>query len=520
MTTTTNSPPATPTPTDATAATGTGAPLMTRTQTVIGFIVCIATVLLAVLDTNIVSAATVPIARDLDPVHGVDKIPWLISSFALASAAALPLYGKLCDSLGAKKVFVGAVASFLLGSALCGAAQSMTGLIAARALQGLGGGGLMSVTMVVLAQLRTPGGGGGRASGVGGIVAGTGMAIGPWIGGTLSDHANWRWIFYINLPLGIAALIGAVLVLKLPVSPVRHRIDYLGAALAAAFTSSLLLATSWGGKDYAWASPQIIGLLTTCALSLVLFLRRQATAAEPVLPLSMFQVPQLRYGFAIQGLLGAAMMGALVYVMVYLQAVRGIEPAAAGLYLIPMAIGMTVVGLGAGKLSERGWRMKTFVLTGTIASALGLALLATLGTDTSLWLIRAALLVMGCGFGLLIGQLIPYVQNAAPAHQLGIATTSVRFFQTLGNALGAAVFGTLLSRVYEAKVPGGSTSAIAHLTGAAHTTAVHGFVTAMDVVFLVAAGVMALAAVLAARLPAETQAAPVPAPQEPELSTA
>ncbi|MFE9538478.1 MFS transporter [Streptomyces sp. NPDC006691] len=478
---------------------------MTRTQTVIGFIVCIATVLLAVLDTNIVSAATVPIARDLDPVHGVDKIPWLISAFALASAAALPLYGKLCDSLGAKKVFVGAVASFLLGSALCGAAQSMTGLIAARALQGLGGGGLMSVTMVVLAQLRTPGGGSGKASGVGGVVAGTGMAVGPWIGGTLSDHANWRWIFYINLPLGIAALIGAILVLKLPVSPVRHRTDYLGAALAAAFTSSLLLATSWGGKDYAWTSPQIIGLFAACVLTLALFLRRQATAAEPVLPLSLFKVPQLRYGFAIQGLLGAAMMGALVYVMVYLQAVRGIGPAAAGLYLIPMAIGMTVVGLGAGRLTERGWRMKTFVLTGTIASALGLALLATVGAGTSLWLIRAALLVMGCGFGLLIGQLIPYVQNAAPAHQLGIATTSIRFFQTLGNALGAAVFGTLLSRVYEAKVPGGSTSAIAHLTGAAHATAVRGFVPAMDLVFLVAAGVMAVAAVLAARLPAETR---------------
>ncbi|MFE9122516.1 MFS transporter [Streptomyces sp. NPDC007172] len=480
---------------------------MTRTQTVIGFIVCIATVLLAVLDTNIVSAATVPIARDLDPVHGVDRIPWLISAFALASAAALPLYGKLCDSLGAKKVFVGAVASFLLGSALCGAAQSMTGLIAARALQRLGGGGLMSVTMVVLAQLRTPGGGSGKASGVGGVVAGTGMAVGPWIGGTLSDHANWRWIFYINLPLGIAALIGAILVLKLPVSPVRHRTDYLGAALAAAFTSSLLLATSWGGKDYAWTSPQIIGLFAACVLTLALFLRRQATAAEPVLPLSLFKVPQLRYGFAIQGLLGAAMMGALVYVMVYLQAVRGIEPAAAGLYLIPMAIGMTVVGLGAGRLTERGWRMKTFVLTGTIASALGLALLATVGAGTSLWLIRAALLVMGCGFGLLIGQLIPYVQNAAPAHQLGIATTSIRFFQTLGNALGAAVFGTLLSRVYEAKVPGGSTSAITHLTGAAHATAVRGFVPAMDVVFLVAAGVMAVAAVLAARLPAETRPA-------------
>ncbi|MFD9823732.1 MFS transporter [Streptomyces violascens] len=485
---------------------------MTKTQTLIAMAVCIATILLAVLDMNIVSAATVPIARDLDPAHGVDKIPWLISAFALASAAALPLYGKLCDSLGAKKVFVGAVATFLLGSALCGAAQSMAELIAARALQGLGGGGLMSVTMVVLAQLGTADGkggkGGNKGSGVGGIVAGTGMAIGPWIGGTLADHANWRWIFYINLPLGIAALIGAVLVLKLPVSPVRHRIDYLGATLAAAFTSSLLLATSWGGKQYAWGSPEIIGLLVACVLSLALFLRRQTTAAEPVLPLSMFKVPQLRYGFAIQGLLGAAMMGALVYVMVYLQAVRGLAPAASGLYLVPMALGMTAVGLAAGRLTDRGWRMKTFVLTGTVASALALAVLATLGTGTSLWQVRGALLLMGCGFGLLIGQLIPYVQNAAPAHQLGIATTSIRFFQTLGNALGAAVFGTLLSRVYEAKVPGGSTSTLAHLSGAARDTAVHGFVSAMDVVFLVAAGVMAVAAVLAARLPAETQPAP------------
>jgi EmrB/QacA subfamily drug resistance transporter len=495
-----------------TKTTKTAEPLMTKTQTLIAMAVCIATILLAVLDMNIVSAATVPIARDLDPAHGVDKIPWLISAFALASAAALPLYGKLCDTLGAKKVFVGAVAAFLLGSALCGAAQSMTELIAARALQGLGGGGLMSVTMVVLAQLGTADGkGGNKGSGVGGIVAGTGMAIGPWIGGTLADHANWRWIFYINLPLGIAALIGAVLVLKLPVSPVRHRIDYLGATLAAAFTSSLLLATSWGGKQYAWGSPEIIGLLVACVLTLALFLRRQTTAAEPVLPLSMFKVPQLRYGFAIQGLLGAAMMGALVYVMIYLQAVRGLAPAASGLYLIPMALGMTAVGLAAGRLTDRGWRMKTFVLTGTVASALALAVLATLDAGTSLWQVRGALLLMGCGFGLLIGQLIPYVQNAAPAHQLGIATTSIRFFQTLGNALGAAVFGTLLSRVYEAKVPGGSTSTIAHLTGAARDTAVHGFVSAMDVVFLVAAGIMAVAAVLAARLPAETrpEAAPV-----------
>ncbi|MFJ2241981.1 MFS transporter [Streptomyces sp. NPDC087862] len=483
--------------------------VMTRRQRVIGFALCIVTILLAVLDTNIVSSATVPIVRDLDPVHGVDNIPWLIAAYQLAATAALPLYGKLCDVLGAKKVFIGAVATFLAGSALCGMAGSMDWLIAARALQGIDGG-LMSVTMVVLRELKGPGEkNGGRGGGVGGIVAGAGMALGPWLGGALAEHADWRWIFYVNLPFGLVVLAAAVRVLKLPVRTARRTIDFLGAGLAAAFSTTLLLVTEWGGKDHAWSSPLIVGLLVATVATLVLFVRRQATAAEPVLPLGLFRIRELRYGFAIQGLVGAAMMGSVVYVMIYLQAVRGIAASSAGLYLIPMAIGMAAVGLLSERLATAGWSQKTFVVSGTVSASAALALLATLSTDTSLWTVRLALLLMGIGFGQLVGQLVRLVQDTAPADQLGVATTGVRFFQTLGSALGAAFFGTVLSRVYAAHGPGGTTSTIGRLTGHARRQALDAFVTSTNVVFWTATGVMLLATVLATRLPTRREPEPL-----------
>lgn len=390
---------------------------MTETQRKIGFLVCLVTIVLAVLDMQIVSAATVPIVRDLDPGHGIDKIPWLISAFSLASAAMLPLYGKLCDVLGAKRVFLGAVGTFILGSALCGAAQSIGQLIAARAVQGIGAGGLMSVTMVVIAQLRGPGEKDAKGAGMGGIIAGGGMAVGPWIGGVLADHASWRWIFYINLPLGLAVLALGALVLKLPRPNGGwggHRIDFPGAGLAAAFSTSLLLVTEWGGKQYAWSSPQIVGLAVLSAAALGLFLWRQVTAAEPILPLSMFRVPELRWGFAIQGLMGAAMAGSMYYVMVYLQVARGVASSSAGLYLLPMAFGMTAVGIVSAKLAERGWAERTFTIGGSAVATVAFLLLSTLGTHTSLWMLRADMLLVGLGFGMLLGQLIQLVQEAAP----------------------------------------------------------------------------------------------------------
>ncbi|WP_344018640.1 MFS transporter [Streptomyces luteireticuli] len=480
-----------------------------------GFALCLATMLLAVLDQNIVSAVTVPIVEDLDPAHGIDRISWLISAFALASTAVLPLYGKLCDTLGAKRVFLGAVAVFLVGSALCGAAGSMDQLIAFRAVQGIGGGGLMSVTMVVIAQLKEPvEKGGGKGSAVGGLVAGTGMALGPLLGAFLSDHADWRWIFYVNLPIGLAVLIGGAFVLDLPHHGVRHRIDFLGAALAAAFSTTLLLVAEWGGRDHGWGSPVILGLLGGSAALLALFLWRQATAAEPVLPLSLFRNPVLRVGFAVQGLVGLALIGAIVYVMLYLQVARSIAPTSASLFMLPMALGMAGAGLVTTRL---GASPKTSVISGALCAGAAMGLLALTDVDTDLWVVRGEMLLLGAGFGQLLGQLIVLVQQAAPRHQLGVATTGVRFFQTLGTSLGSALFGTVLARVYAAEGPGGSASGIASLRGAERADAVGAFVTSVDTVFAVAAGVVGVALLLALRLrvpavaPAVAEESPGPA---------
>ncbi|MFF7330678.1 MFS transporter [Streptomyces sp. NPDC008150] len=490
---------------------------LTPLQRGLGLAVCLVTIVLAVLDIQIVSAATVPIVRDLDPAHGIDRIPWLVSAFALASAAVLPLYGKLCDVLGPKRVFLGAVTTFLTGSALCGAAQTIGELVAARALQGVGAGGLMSVTMVVLAHLKAPGDdNGGRGGSLGGVVAGGGMALGPWLGGVLSDHASWRWIFYVNLPLGLAVLVVGSLVLKLPGRTAHRSIDFPGAALAACFSAALILVTEWGGKQYAWSSPVIVGLALGSALSLGLFLWRQTTAAEPVLPLSMFRVPTLRWSFAIQGLMGAAMTGAIYYVLLYLQVVRAVPSSSAGLYLIPMAAGMTAVGLLSGRLAQHGWSERTFAICGAVVSTAAFLLLATTGTATSLWTVRGALLLLGIGFGQLIGLLIQLVQNTAPPAQLGVATTSIRFFQTLGQAMGAALLGTLLTRLYAAHGPGGDTTALTTLTGTAHAAGLRAYVSATDKVFLCGAALMGLALVCALLLPRRTPAdrpAEGPAPE-------
>ncbi|MEU7321335.1 MFS transporter [Streptomyces griseoviridis] len=483
---------------------------MTETQRKIGLLVCLVTIVLAILDLQIVSAATVPIARDLDPGHGIDSIPWLVSAYALASAAMLPLYGKLCDVVGPKRVFTGAIAVFLAGSALCGAAQSMGQLIAARAVQGLGGGGLMSVTMVVIAHLRGPGDqDSGKGATAGGLVSGAAMAVGPWIGGLLADHASWRWIFYVNLPVGLAVLVGSAVALRLPERHVRRPLDWAGAALAAVFSSSLLLVTDWGGGRYAWSSPVVLALIATTALALALFVRRQLSAPDPVLPLSLFRVRELRLGFGVQAVLGASMTGAIYYVLVYLQVVRGIASSAAALYLVPMAFGLAASGLLTGPLAARGWTARTSAIAGTATSSVAFALLAaTTGPDTSLWLIRAELLLIGAGFGQLLGQLVVLVQNAAPAGRLGVATTSVRYFQTLGNALGTALFGTVLTRLYADRGPGGDVTALAGLTGAARASGLRAFVDATGVVFWSGAALMALATVLALRLPRTPERAP------------
>jgi EmrB/QacA subfamily drug resistance transporter len=481
---------------------------MTERHKKLALVACLLTIVLAILDQNIVSAATVKIVRDLDPAHGLELLPWLVTAYALAATAALPLYGKLCDVYGAKRVFIAAIAIFLAGSALCGMAQSMAELIAFRAVQGIGGGGLMSVTMVVIAQMADAKKRAGQ-SGMAGLVAGLGMVVGPLVGGWLADSASWRWIFYVNLPLGAVALTIAATALHLPVHGRKHRIDFLGAGLVAAAASVLLLITEWGGRSYAWSSARILGLIGLGLLLVGLFMWRQATATEPILPLGLFRNATLRIAIPVQALIGVAMTGSIVYVMVYLQVVRGIAATRAGLYLIPMAVGMTVAGTVAGRLMARDWPVKRFVIAGSACVAGGAAVLGTVGVDTAAVRIWLALFVFGAGLGQLLGQLIIVSQLAVPPRLLGVTTTTVRFGQTLGGAFGAAVFGTVLTRVYSAKAPGGG------------PLNVHAFASAIDVVFLGAAGVALVMLLLALRLRTDPEShdAGEAVPSRPDLTT-
>jgi EmrB/QacA subfamily drug resistance transporter len=497
-----------------TTTTATPQPRMTDGRRKLCFALCLVTIIVALLDMNIVSAASVPIVRDLDPVNGVNRLPWLITAYSLAATATLPLYGKLCDLYGAKRVYLGSVGTFLIGSVLCGAAQSMDQLIAFRALQGAGGGGLMSVTMVVLAQLMEPGEEE-KGGGVGGIVGGAAMAVGPLVGALFADDLNWRWIFYVNVPLGLAVLVGSAVMLKLPAGSGGRGIDFLGAGLAAGFTTVVLLVSDWGGEKYAWSSPVVLGLIAGAVAALVLFLWRQRTAAEPILPLSLFRVPALRTGFVVQFLVGVSLMGSVVYMMVYLQTARGLSAIDASLFLIPMAFGMTVSGIVVTKLTDRGWKARTFLVSGSACAAVAMGLLALTSADTSLWVLRAELLVLGVGFGQMVGQLIMVVQANSPEQQLGVATTALRFFQTVGNAVGASVFGALLTHRFASGMPGVSLSGVSSLTGERHSQAVSVFVDATDLIFVTAAGIMVLAVLALLRLRAARSAsapsAPLPA---------
>jgi EmrB/QacA subfamily drug resistance transporter len=467
---------------------------MTDRQKKFSLVACLLAIVLAILDQNIVSAATVKIVQDLDPVHGLQRLPWLITSYALAATAALPLYGKLCDVYGAKRVFVAAIAVFLAGSALCGLSQNMSELIAFRAVQGLGGGGLMSVTMVVIVQMADDQDRG-KNSGMAGLFAGLGMVVGPLVGGALADSGSWRLIFYINLPLGAAALAIATTMMRLPVRPHKHRIDFLGAGLVAAAASVLLLVLEWGGKQYAWQSNRIVGLIGLDVVLVALFLWRQVAAAEPILPLGLFRNVTLRVALPIQALLGVVLTGSIVYVMVYLQAVRGVDATEAGLNLIPMALAMSASGTIAGRLMAKGYPVKWFVIAGAAFATAGPGLLGLVKVDSPQWWVWIGLALFGLGLGQLLGQLIIVSQAAVPRHQVGVTTTAVRFGSTLGGAFGAAVFGTLLSRVYEAKAP--DHRSLDAVPPALRRQALEAFVAGIDTVFLSASGVMLAALLLA-----------------------
>ncbi|MEU6172909.1 MFS transporter [Streptantibioticus parmotrematis] len=466
---------------------------MTESQIQIFSLGALAAMLLSLLDENIVSTAAWPIAKDLDPAHGLSRLPWLIAAYVLSATATQPLYGKLSDMFGPKKVYLFAITAFLGGSALCGFAQSMGELIAFRAVQGLGGGGLMSLTLIILATLMPPRERAG-GSGMGGGVVALGIVVGPLLGGFLCQHLSWRWIFYVNLPLGILTIAITLATLHIPARRTEHRVDLLGAALVTAGATGLLLVARWGGTTYGWSSPQLIGYAAASVALLVVFGWWETRVAEPILPLSLFRQPVFRVGAPLQFIGGFAVLAVPVYVVTYLQITRGVTAEGAGVRLVPMAAGVIAVMFTSGKIITRLERFKPVLLVNSVVAVVALALFGTINAHTSTLEVSGLLVLLGFGLGGVVQVVLQTVQAAAEPERLGVTTSGTRFFMTLGSAFGTTVLGEILNHRLNHLLPGG-------MTGAPHAKVAPAYASATSLTFLVAAGLMVVALGLAFLIP-------------------
>ncbi|MEU3607233.1 MDR family MFS transporter [Streptomyces sp. NPDC035033] len=397
--------------------------------------------LLAALDQTIVSTALPTIVSELG---GMEHLSWVVTAYMLASTAATPLWGKLGDQYGRKKLFQAAIVLFLIGSALCGIAQNMPQLIAFRAVQGLGGGGLMVLSMAIVGDLVSPRERG-RYQGLFGAVFGATSVLGPLLGGFFTEHLSWRWVFYINLPVGVVALFVIAAVLHIPVRSTRHTIDYLGTFLIASVATCLVLVASLGGTTWEWGSPQIIGLAVLGAVLLVWFVRVERRAAEPVLPLKLFRIRTFTLVSVISFIVGFAMFGAMTYLPTFLQVVQGVSPTMSGVHMLPMVVGMLLTSTASGQIVSRTGRWKVFPIAGTALTALGLLLLNELTETSSTWEMSAYFFVFGAGLGLVMQVLVLVVQNAVGYEDLGVATSGATFFRSIGASFGVAVFGTVFT---------------------------------------------------------------------------
>ncbi|MFJ4470822.1 DHA2 family efflux MFS transporter permease subunit [Streptomyces sp. NPDC089424] len=397
--------------------------------------------LLASLDQTIVATALPTIVSELG---GLSHLSWVVTAYLLASTAATPLWGKLGDQYGRKRLYQVAILIFLVGSVLCGVAQDLTQLIAFRAVQGLGGGGLIVLSMAMVGDLVPPRDRG-RYQGLFGAVFGASSVLGPLLGGVFTEHLSWRWVFYINLPVGAVALVVIASAVRLPRTGTRHVIDYLGTFLIAAVATCLVLVASLGGTTWGWGSPQIVGLLVLAAVLAVAFVRVERRAAEPVLPLRLFRLRTFTLTAAISLIIGFAMFGAMTYLPTFLQVVQGISPTLSGVHMLPMVLGLLVASTGSGQIVSRTGRWKVFPLAGTFVTTVGLLLLHNLDVSSSDVVIGVTFFVFGFGLGLVMQVLVLIVQNAVSYEDLGVATSGATFFRSIGAAFGVAVFGSVFA---------------------------------------------------------------------------
>ncbi len=465
-----------------------------RTRVIFGALLLV--LLLASLDQTIVSTALPTIVGDLG---GLSHLSWVVTAYLLASTVVTPLYGKLGDLYGRKLMLRVAIGLFLVGSALCGLSQNMSELIAFRALQGLGGGGLIVTTMAAVGDIIAPRDRG-KYQGLFGAVFGVSTVIGPLLGGFFVDSLSWRWIFYVNLPLGLVAL--AVIGIAFPARTdhVHHRIDYLGAAVLAAGLSAIVLFTSLGGTSYAWGSSFIIALIILSAAMLVLFPFVEARAAEPILPLALFRNRTFVVTSAVGFIIGLALFGAVTFLPLYLQVVKGHSPTVSGLLITPMMAGLLVTSILSGNLISRFGHYRPFPIAGTAIMAVGLFLLSSITVSTPTLRTAGFMVVLGLGLGMVMQVLVLAVQNSVDYQYLGVATSGSTLFRQIGGSIGVSVFGAIFSTNLASElasriprtvhVPAAANPAIVqHLPAAVRAPYIEAFAAALQPVFRLAAAV-------------------------------
>ncbi|MGA3218357.1 MAG: MDR family MFS transporter [Acidimicrobiales bacterium] len=481
-----------------------------RVLTIIGALML--GMLLAALDQTIVSTALPTIVADL---HGGSHITWVVTAYLLAATVSTPLWGKLGDQYGRKTFFQAAIVLFLAGSVLSGFSTSLAMLVACRTLQGLGGGGLMVGAQAIVGDIVSPRDRG-RYQGLFGATFGLASVVGPLLGGVLVDNLSWRWIFYVNIPLGAIALV--VIASQVPghLSRLHHDIDYAGIVTLSIGVTGLVLLTSLGGTTYAWGSLPIILMGAGGAVFLAIFAYIERSAKEPILPLHLFSNRTFSAASAVGFIVGFAMFGAILFLPLFFQVVKGANPTTSGLLLLPLMAGLLVTSIGSGQAISRTGRYRAFPIAGTAIMTLGLVMLSRLSTTTGGWAQTAYLVVLGIGLGLVMQVLVLVTQNAVPQSELGVATSGATFFRSIGGSFGAAIFGAIFSNVLVGKLssqlrgvslPKGfaSSSVTPQMLGQLSAPVRHGFVQAyassIQEVFVLAVPVALLAFVVVWLLP-------------------
>ena len=485
-------------------------PDLSKRQLMLVFAGLMAGMFLAALDQTIVATALPTIVGELG---GLSHLSWVVTSYMLASTVSTPLWGKLGDLYGRKLFFQAAIIIFLVGSVLSGLSQNMGELIGFRAIQGLGAGGLIVGAQAIIGAVVAPRERG-RYMGFMGSVFAVASVAGPLIGGFFTQHLTWRWVFYINLPIGAVALFIVAAALRSREVHVKHTIDYTGAAVMGLGVTALILALTWGGNSYAWSSGVIIGLFVSSIVLLAAFVWVEQRAVEPLIPLGLFNMSVFRVASAAGGLLGFSMFGVITFLPLFLQTVHGATATTSGLQMVPIMAAMLTMSIWSGRRISVTGRYRPYPIAGTIIMTIGIYLMSHLGISTPYWLAAIYMALVGAGLGRTMQVRVRSVQNSVPYKDLGTATSSAAFFRSIGGSVGVAVFGTIFANRLTASLPAAMRSsgqasthftpeqfaAFKHSQPVLYHDYLHAFGHALHVVFLAAVPFAALGILLALML--------------------